>query len=84
MKSLERRFINISEKYPLWSSHTCFAEAVVYQRFSRSIIHRWFSKLVQRDDYARNEKRAILEHLENLTNLPRNAEIKKKNHRHKA
>ena len=84
MRSLQARFNKITEKNPFWSSHTCLAEALIYQRFSRSIIHRWFSKLVQKDDYARNEKRAILEHLENLTNLPRKAEIKKKSHRHKA
>lgn len=84
MKSLERRFNNITEKNPFWSSYICFAEAIVYQRFSRSIIHRWFQKLVDKDDYARNEKRAILEHLENLTNLPRKAENKDKRHRHKA
>lgn len=84
MRSLQARFNQISAKHPFWSSHTNFAEAIAYQRFSRSIIHRWFQKLVDKDDYAKNEKRAILEHLENLTNLPRKAEIKKKSHRHKA
>lgn len=84
MKSLERRFNNIAEKNPYWSSHTCFAETVIYQRFSRSIIHRWFQKLVDKDDYARKEKRAVLEHLENITNLPRRARIKDKNHHQRA
>jgi len=78
MRSLQARFNQISVRHPFWSSHTCFAEAVAYQYFSRSIIHRWFQKLVQKDDYARNEKRAILKHLENLTNLPRKAEIRGK------
>ncbi|NCA93640.1 MAG: hypothetical protein EOM84_00515 [Sphingobacteriia bacterium] len=81
MKSLKRRFNNISEKNPLWSSYTNFAEAITSQHFSRSIIHRWFQKLVDKNDYARNEKRAILEHLENLTDLPRTTENKTKRHR---
>lgn len=84
MRSLQARFNQVSAKYPLWSSYICFAEAITSQRFSRSIIHRWFQKLVDKDDYARSEKRAVLEHLENLTNLPRKAEIEKKIHRHKA
>ena len=84
MRSLKARFNQTYKKYPLWSTYTCFAEAITSQRFSRSIIHRWFSKLVQKDDYARNEKRAILEHLENITNLPRKAEIKNKSHHQRA
>lgn len=70
MKSLERRFNNITKKNPIWSSYTCFAEAVSGQGFSKQAIHRWFQKLVDKDDYARDEKKAILEHLENLTDKP--------------
>ncbi|MDO8558629.1 MAG: hypothetical protein Q7S09_05645 [bacterium] len=67
MKSLERRFKNISEKKPLWSTHTCFALAIQEQDFGTQAIHRWFNRLVSNDDYAKNEKRAILRHLEKLT-----------------
>lgn len=67
MKSLERRYRNISERNPYWSSHTCFAEAVKQQGFSRQTIHRWFLKLVEKDDYSRKDKKAILDHLESLT-----------------
>ena len=84
MRSLQARFNQISTKNPFWSSHTCLAEAITSQRFSRSIIHRWFQKLVDKDDYAKKDKRAILEHLENLTNLPRKAENKDKGHRQRA
>lgn len=70
MKSLERRFKNISEKKPLWSSYICFAEAVRGRRFNKQTIHRWFNKLVEKDDYARNEKKGILKHLCNLSNAP--------------
>jgi hypothetical protein len=81
MKSLQTRFNQISQKHPYWSSYTCFAEAITSQQFSQSILHRWFQKLVEKDDYAKNEKKAVLEHLENLTNLPRTTENKAKHHR---
>ena len=84
MRSLEARFKKIAEKNPFWSSYICFAEAIAYQRFSRSIIHRWFQKLVDKDDYAKNEKKAILEHLENLTNTLRTTKNKDKNTRQRA
>lgn len=84
MRSLQARFNQISVRHPFWSSYVCFSEAIASQRFSRSIVHRWFQKLVSKDDYARNEKRAILKHLENLTNLPRKAEIKSKLPRQRA
>lgn len=84
MKSLERRFINIADKHHFWSSYTCFAEAVKGQKFSSQIIHRWFQKLVDKDDYARSDKKAVLAHLENLTNLLRTTENKDKATRQQA
>jgi hypothetical protein len=67
MKSIERRFNNIVEKCPYWSSYICFAEAIKRQGFSRQTIHRWFNKLVDKNDYVKNEKKAILAHLDVLT-----------------
>lgn len=78
MKSIERRFEKISERNPLWSSLICFSEAVKDQRFSNSTLHRWFQKLVDKADYARSEKRGILEHLDNLSNPLRTTEIRGK------
>jgi len=66
MRSIERRFNKIQEKNPIWSSHTCFAEAIKEQGFSREMIHEWFNKLVDKDDYAKKEKKAVLAHLEKL------------------
>jgi hypothetical protein len=75
MKSIERRSNNIKEKKNGWSSYACFAEAVTGQKFTGEAIRRWFNKLVDKDDYASRDKRAILAHLQNLTNAvttPRN------------
>lgn len=68
MKSIERRFNNITEKKPFWSSFICFTEAVKGQRFTKPILHRWFQKLVQKDDYAQRDKRTLLRHLDSLSN----------------
>lgn len=81
MRSLQARFKQVSEKNPLWSSYICFTIAIKHQKFGRETIHRWFLKLVKEDDYARKEKRAILEYLENLTNILRTPENKAKRHR---
>ncbi|MFA6532993.1 MAG: hypothetical protein WCT22_03275 [Patescibacteria group bacterium] len=67
MKSLARRFKNITEKNPFWSSLACFAEAVKRQGFRRDTIHRWFLKLVEKDDYEMGDKKDILAHAEELS-----------------
>ena len=68
MKSIERRYKNIEVRNPFWSSFICFAEAVKNQHFSRQAISRWFSKLVEKDDYAKSDRKQILKHLEDLSN----------------
>lgn len=67
MKSIERRFKSITEKNPYWSSYYCFYEAIKGQNFSEQRIRRWFQKLVSKDDYVREEKRDILNHLIGLS-----------------
>ncbi len=72
MKSLERRFNNISQLNPYWSSHTCFAEAVKNQNFSRRIISYYFNKLVGKDDYDKADKKAVLGYLISLSSNSKN------------
>ena len=67
MKSIERRFNNISQKKQGWSTYLCFAEAVKGQKFSREAIHRWFNKLVDKDEYSLKDKKKILTNLVSLT-----------------
>jgi hypothetical protein len=78
MKSIERRYNNITEKNPNWSSYTCFAEAIKGQSFSKQVISRWFNKLVEKDDYAKKEKRAVLGFLIDLSNPVRTTENRDK------
>lgn len=76
MKSLERRFQNITERNPNFSSYFCFTKAVEGQGFNKKTIRRWFQKLVDKDDYAKSEKGVLLRHLDNLSNS-REEDIKK-------
>jgi len=75
MRSLEIRFKKIAEKNPNLSSYICFARTIAGQKYNRQTIHRWFNELVEKDDYAKSEKRALLTHLENLSNPLRTTEI---------
>jgi hypothetical protein len=67
MKSLEARFITISERNAFWSSFICFAEAIKYQKFKRQAINKWFRKLVDKEDYSKSDKVRILKQLEELS-----------------
>jgi hypothetical protein len=67
MRSLRRIFKRIRDENPYWSDYTCFAEAIRGRRFSRKTIIRNFNSLVDKEDYAKNEKKGIIEHLAELS-----------------
>ena len=67
MKSLERRFNNITKENPYWSSYICFAETIKEQSFNKQAMHLWFNKLVDKNDYSKKDKKAILIQLSALT-----------------
>jgi hypothetical protein len=74
MKSIKRNFESVREKRPAWSSYACFVGAVKGKRFGKEAIRRWFNKLVEKDDYAKSDKKALLENLERLSNPMRTPE----------
>jgi len=67
MRSIERRFNNIAKKNPCWSSYIYFTETIKKRQFSKQTIRRWFYKLIDKNDYSRSDRKAILIHLDNLT-----------------
>ena len=77
MKSLYSRLEKIKQKNQLWSSYACFAVAIKNQKFSKKIIYFWFNKLVNKDDYSKEDKRRILRHLFKLSNNTAEAGIKR-------
>jgi len=69
MKSLERRFNNIAENFPIYSAFACLAQAVKGQNFSRKVVRKWFMKLVPKDDYSRDEARQLVSHLAEISKV---------------
>jgi hypothetical protein len=67
MRSIKRIFSRIRSENPYWSDYTCFAEAVRGRKFSRRTIIRNFNSLVNKEDYAKNEKKEIIEYLVELS-----------------
>ena len=67
MKSIARRFNKINQKNPGLSTMSCFAMAITDQNFSRQTIARGFNKLVDKDDYAKKDKKEIVAFHERLT-----------------
>jgi len=70
MRSIERRFKQINEKKPRWSSWSCFVKAIKGQKFNKKIINRWFNQLVDKDNYAKGEKKELLEYLYDVSSTP--------------
>lgn len=64
MRSIERRFILEQESNPLSSTFINFVKSVKGQGFSRDKMSRWFNKLVDKDDYEKNERKMLLDWLE--------------------
>jgi len=67
MRSLKRIFNRIRSENPFWSDYTCFTEAVRGKGFSRNTIIRNFNSLVDKEEYARGEKKEIIEFLVGLS-----------------
>jgi len=67
MRSVRRVFKKIRAENPFWSSYLCFAEAVRKKHFSRRTILRNFNALVDKKDYAKNEKNEIVDFLVELS-----------------
>jgi len=70
MRSIKRRFENVSRKNPYWSSYICFAEGIKGQNFNKKIIYFWFNKLIDKTDYSKTDKRVLVEQLWLISNQP--------------
>ena len=49
---------------PYWSDHTCFAETISKRsQLHPRLIRKWFNKLVDENEYAKEDKGEILQYL---------------------
>ena len=67
MRSLKRTYNKLANKNKNWSSYLCFAESIKGRNFAHKVIRHYFNKLVDKSNYAQNEKREILKFLYWLT-----------------
>jgi len=59
----------------LWSTYLCFAEAIVENVFREEPLLKSFNTLVDEKDYAGNEKKEIIDFLEELSETGRGMPI---------
>ena len=65
MKSIERRFNTFKDTG--LSDMVCFNMAILEQDFKPANIYKWFNKLVDKDDYGKEDKKEIYKSLIKLT-----------------
>lgn len=70
MRSIEKRFQEIKKKNPYWSSLICFTHVIRGMKLNKQTIRRNFKKIVDKQDYEKNEKMEILRYLEGYAKLP--------------
>ena len=63
MKSVEKRFYEMRDKYPLYSDFIVFCEAVCGQDFCKRRLSSWFGKLVPKSDWEGCPKNSVTKHL---------------------
>ena len=63
MYNVKQRFEKITENKPYLSPYMVYAETVSNTGLTEDVVRRWFRKLVDTDDYAKNESTAVIRHL---------------------
>ena len=74
MRSIERRFNSLQHKRPNVGSLLNLAGAVKGQHFSTDRISRSLTRLVEKDDYSRSDRPALMRHLVALSQNARGHE----------
>jgi len=60
---MKEKFKELQDKYPNLSSAMVFVKLIKGKGYSKSVISRYFSSLVDKDDYSGSERKAILKWL---------------------
>ncbi len=63
MYDIKSRYEKIATKYPFYSTYTVFAETIRNTNLTEASVRRYFHRLVDKDDYAKNERPAVLRYL---------------------
>ena len=79
MRSIEANYKKIQARNPNLGVHPCLCQAVRYKKFSRKSLAKAFNKLMPESEYIQDEKKELIDYLENQTNLAEEGEIRGKN-----
>lgn len=69
MRSIERRFLKFQKERPNLSSLINFSGAVSGSNFTADAIGHWFKKLVDPEDYSKEDKRQIVKFMVSLSSV---------------
>lgn len=76
MKSIQRRYGLFKTRYPDLGDFTVLMKTVKGQHYTKNTISRWFEKLVEKDDYSKEDKKHLMDNLLKLTNWPEDHSFK--------
>lgn len=60
---MKKEFLIIQDKFPFFSTYICYVKLIWGNAYKKSKVRLWFNKLVERDDYSKEEKKEVLEFL---------------------
>lgn len=69
MKSIQRRFKIYQNKNPYLGDYINLMKTVYGQKYSKDTISRWFTKLVNPDEYNESDKRYLINVLCETSNM---------------
>ncbi|PIR68205.1 hypothetical protein COU49_02570 [Candidatus Nomurabacteria bacterium CG10_big_fil_rev_8_21_14_0_10_35_16] len=79
MRSIEANYRKIQSRNPYLGTYPCLCQAVRYKKFSRKSLVKAFNELMPESEYSQDEKKELIDYLENQTNMLEEGEIRAKN-----
>ena len=79
MRSIEANYKKVQAHNPNLGTYSCLAQVVRYKKYSRKSLVKAFNDLMPESEYAQDEKKGLIDYLENLTNLSEEGEIRVEN-----
>lgn len=79
MRSIKANYEKVQGKNPNLGIYPCLEKVVRYKKFSRKSLVKAFNELMPESEYLREERKGLIDYLENQTNLAEEGEIRGKN-----
>jgi hypothetical protein len=67
MKFATSTFEGLVKSHPEWSSWTCFCETVIGRKYSKNVLEKKLSELVEKSDFEGSSKKELVEYLFELS-----------------